>query len=84
MTITEFNGKGGALRYELRNDDGGFIAQFTGLDDAARVARYITGAEMDSDERQRAIDAMQDAQVARTFGRTLNAAKRRGRRTADG
>lgn len=76
MTITEFNGKGGALRYDLRNDDGGFIARFTGLDDAARVARYIAGAEMDSDERQRAIDAMQDAQVARTLGRTLNAAKK--------
>jgi len=53
------------------------VARFDGLDDAARVVRYITGAVMGDDERQRAIEAMQTAQVARTLGRTLNAAKRK-------
>ena len=77
MQITEFSGKGGRLLYDVHNDDGRFIARFDGLDDAARVVRYISGANMGDDERQRAIDAMQTAQVARTLGRTLNAAKRK-------
>lgn len=77
MKITEFSGKGGRLLYDLRNDDDGFVARFDSLDDAARAARYISGANMGDDERQRAIEAMQTAQVARTLGRTLNAAKNR-------
>lgn len=77
MQINEFSGKGGRLLYDVYNDDGSFIARFDGLDDAARVVRYISGANMGDDERQRAIEAMQTAQVARTLGRTLNAAKKR-------
>lgn len=76
MQINEFSGKGGRLLYNVYNDDSSFIARFDALDDAARVVRYISGANMGDDERQRAIEAMQTAQVARTLGRTLNAAKK--------
>lgn len=77
MQISEFTGKGGRLLYNVHNANGDFVARFDALDDAARVVRYITGANMGDDERQRAIEAMQTAQVARTLGRTLNAAKKR-------
>ena len=76
MQISEFSGRGGRLLYDVRNDNGDFVARFDSLDDAARVVRYVTGAVMGDDERQRAIEAMQTAQVARTLGRTLNAAKK--------
>lgn len=72
--------KPGRVRYDLRTDTGEFVARFDSLGDAARVARYITGANMGEDERRRAIDAMNDAQVARTLGRTLNAAKKNRKR----
>ena len=82
MIIKEFQGKHGQLRYHLFNDDDSFIAWFDSLWDAAAVARYLAGANMGDDERQRAIAAMQDSQVARTLGRTLNAAKKKRKQAA--
>ena len=67
MRILEIARERGGYNYDLCNDTGELVGRFTGLDDAARVARYITGANMSADERQRAIDAMQDAQVMRTY-----------------
>ena len=83
MTIQEYGMKNGCVRYDLLNDDGGFIARFDGLEDAALVLRYINGADMDTHEVEHAVLAMQCAQVARTLGRTLNAA-RQAKRTAKG
>lgn len=59
MQITRFVGKRGAVCYDLRNDDDGFVARFETLEDAAQVARYIVGANMGDDERQHALKAMQ-------------------------
>ena len=80
MTITEFSGKGGRLLYDVHNDNGGFVARFDSLDDAARVVRYVSGANMGDEERARAVMAMKNSQVART----LNRAKTKKRAAAQG
>lgn len=83
MQIQEFCDESGRVKYDLLNDNGGFVGRFYGMDDAAAAARYISGANMGDDERQRAIDAMRDANVARVFGKRMNAAKQK-RRVARG
>ena len=83
MVIKELHGKNGQLRYHLFNDDDSFVAWFDSLWDAAAVARYISGANMNDEERARAVAAMKNAQVARTLGCTLNAAKKKRQAAGD-
>jgi len=84
MIVKELQGKNGQLRYHLFNDDDSFVAWFDSLWDAAAVARYISGANMDDGERAQAVAAMKNAQVARQMGVTLNQAKKRAAKATGG
>jgi len=75
MQIQEFRGKAGRVRYDLLNDNGGFVARFDSLDDVARVVRYVNGGDMSAGEVEQVTNALQCANISRLLGRTLNAAR---------
>lgn len=63
MRIQSFSSKGRRL-YDLRTLDGDLAARFASIEQAALVARYVSGAEMDTDERQRATAALRAVDAA--------------------
>ena len=82
MQIRSFAAKGRQL-YDLRTLDDDFVARFDSFEQAALVARYVSGAEMDTDERQRATAALRAVDAAdaeKLLKREREREKRRERR----
>lgn len=71
MRVVRIPCKGSRVVYQLRDDDDNMFANFETLAAAASVMRYVSGGDMDSDERQRAylamslVDSKQTAKDAR-------------------
>ena len=58
MTMSYTYLKGNRRRYFIENEKGQPVAWFDDMDTAATVLRYLKGADMDEDERNKAHAAM--------------------------